>query len=197
MSDEDIAERAMLDRVFAIVPALVGTVLSWVRRLAVIALLLAFVDVGLFLLPRRDEPRFVAGALVLLALALLPAIALNRLAARFVAFRDGMVTIRQRLPELTTLPRSTFDGFAEVAPSLETTAGKRLPGRLIGTTRVFVKITKLVRSIVDRHKELFSASTTVIAYGPRDVLLAVYGLLGTLGLALAMPAFGLYAVLAS
>lgn len=190
------AARSMLERVFALTLALVGTILGWVRGLAILGVVLALVDAGLFLLPRRDEPSFLVGAALILILALLPAIALNVLGKRFAAFRDGVVTIGRRLPELTTLPRSIVEGFQDLGPELEKTAGKRLPGRVIGTARSFVRISKLVRSIVDHHRELFSASTTVISYGPRDALLAMYGVLGLIGLALAMPVFALWALLA-
>ncbi len=189
------AAKSTLERVFAIVLALVGTVLGWVRGLVILGIVLAVIDAGLFLWPRRDDSLFLFGALLVLGFALLPALALNLLGKRFAAFRDGVVTIGQRLPELTTLPRSMLDGLEELALDLEKTADKRLPGRLIGTARAFVRLSKFVRSIIDHHKELFSASATVIQYGPKDVLLAIYGLLGLLGLALAMPGFALWAIL--
>lgn len=188
--------RSTLERVFAGVLAVVGTVLGWVRVLVILGLVLAVVDAGLFLWPRRDESAFLVGAVIILAFALLPAFVLNLLGKRFAAFRDGVVTIGRRLPELTTLPRDIVDGFGDLAPSLEQTAGKRLPGRLVGTVRAFVRLSKLVRSIVDHHKELFSASSTVIQYGPRDVFYAVYGLFGLVGLTLAMPVLALWALLA-
>lgn len=189
------AAKSTLERLFAVLLALVGTVLGWVRGLVILGIVLAVIDAGLFLWPRRDDSLFLFGALLVLGAALLPAFALNLLGKRFAAFRDGVVTIGQRLPELTTLPRSMLDGLEELAPDLEKTAGKRLPGRLVGMARAFVRLSKFVRSIIDHHKELFSASATVIQYGPKDVFLAIYGLLGLLGLALAMPGFALWAIL--
>ena len=189
------AAKSMLGKVFSIVLMLVGTVLGWVRALVILGIVLAVIDAGLFLFPRRDDSFFVIGAVIVLVVALVPAFVLNLLGKRFAAFRDGVVTIGERLPELTSLPRDIIDGFEELAPDLEKTANRRLPGRLIGSARAFVRISKLVRSIIDHHKELFSASTTVIQYGPTDVFLAIYGLLGLLGLALAMPVFALWAIL--
>ncbi len=193
MSDE---ARPRLERVFALVPALVDTVLGLVRRLAMLGAVLALIDTGLFLSPRRDQSSFVVGAVLVLVVSLLPALAFALLGRRFAAFRDGIVTIGQRLPEVTTLPRSITEGYEDLAPELEKAADRRLPGRLVGTARSFVRISKVARLIVDQHKELFSASTTVVQYGPRDVLLAVYGVVGLVGIALAMPVLALWAVLA-
>lgn len=189
------AAKSLLGKVFSIVLVLVGTVLGWVRALVVLGIVLAVIDAGLFLWPRRDDSLFVFGAVLVLAAALVPAFVLNLLGKRFAAFRDGVVTIGERLPELTSLPRDIVDGLEELAPDLEKTAKRRLPGRLIGSARAFVRISKVVRSIIGHHKELFTASTTVMQYGPTDVFLAIYGLLGLLGLALAMPVFALWAIL--
>lgn len=195
--DLDEAEEQTRATSLGKVLALVGTVLGWIRKLVFVAVVLALVDVGLFLLPRRDESAFVLGALVLAVVFLLPAVALDLLGKRFVAFRDGIVTIGQKLPEMTSLPRSLFDDFADLAPMAEATERKGRFGRLTGSARMLGRVTTLVRAITERHKELFSASTTVVSYGPRDALLALYGVLGLCGLAFAVPVLAIWAVLAS
>lgn len=190
MSDE---ARSTRDRVFDLVPALVDTVLGWVRRLAMVGVALALVDVALFVSARRGQATPVAIVLAVV-LSLLPALALGLLGRRFAAFRDGIVTIGRRLPELTTLPRSISEGFEGLTPDLERTTHKRLPGRLVGTARGFARISKVARPIVDQHSELLSASSTVVQYGPRDVLLAVYGVVGLVAVALAVPVLALWAI---
>ncbi|WP_436793108.1 hypothetical protein [Actinospongicola halichondriae] len=187
------AGRSVLDRVFGLVRTLVGTVLGWIQWLVIISVALALVNAGLFLYSQRDESRL-AIALVVLAVLLLPALSLATLGRRFARFRDGVATVGERLPELTSLPRSVVDGFAEVAPSLESTTRRRLPGRLIGTARALARVGALVRSTIGQHKELLSASATVVQYGPRDVLLAIYGVVGMAVLGLLVPVLALYAL---
>lgn len=94
------------------------------------------------------------------------------------------------------MPEGIIADFQDLAPLMEKTAGKRLPGRIIGSARVLLRLKKLITTFIDEHRDLFSATTTVFTYGPQDVLLAVWGISGAVALALAMPVFALWAILA-
>lgn len=182
-------------QLFGLTLRLTGFVLGWVRGLVLLAAGLAVVDAALFLLPRRDETTFLFGAVLVLLVLLAPAFVLNLVGRRFAAFRDGVVTIGERLPDVLEIPHSLADEVAGVGDQMSEVAGKRLFGRVIGSARALLRIRTVISALMDRHRELIGAGRDVVTFGPADVVFVLWGLGGLVGLALALPVFALWAIL--
>lgn len=185
----------LVQQVLRLALRLLGTVLKSVRVLVGIALVLAVVDTALFLVPRADQELFWFGAALVFAVALLPALALNRVGKRFAAFREAVGTIATGLPRVLSVPDSLRDEAAAIGALVEATGGQRFARRLVGRARVLLRVKKLITNVLDEHRDLIDATTTAVTYGPQDVVLATYGVIGIGVLVVCLPAFALAAIL--
>lgn len=174
---------------------LLGAILASVRSLVLLAAGLAVLNVGLFLVPRRGESLFVFGGALVLAVMLIPAFALHHVGKRFAAFRDALGTLAQRLPEILTVPDALAAEAAEVAALVEESSTKSFFVRLVSRARILLRIRRMIGGIAEQHRDLMGAAGTAMSYGPLDVLLATYGVVGIGVLAACVPASALFALL--
>ncbi|MDE0802934.1 MAG: hypothetical protein OSA99_06380 [Acidimicrobiales bacterium] len=174
---------------------LTGAVLGSIRVLVGIAIVLALVDVGLLVVVSDALSEWWLALLLALPILLVPAFLLNLAGKRFAALRDAMTTIGHRLPELVEIPRQMMGPLTEIADHADDAAGKGRVRRLVSTARLLLRFKRVFNEVADEHRELLGAGTTVISYGPRDVLYITWGSLGLLGLAFGVPVFGVMALL--
>lgn len=174
---------------------LTGVVLDSVRVLVGIAIVLALVDVALLVVVSDALSEWWLALILALPVLLVPAFLLNLAGKRFAALRDAMTTIGQKLPELIEIPRQLRGPLTEIADHADEAAGTGRLRRLISTARVLLRFKSIFNEVTEQHSELFGAGTTVISYGPRDVLYITWGSLGLLGLAIAVPVFSVMALL--
>lgn len=187
------------DKLFRVVLGLAirltGMILGSVRVLVGIAIVLALIDVGLLVVVSDALSEWWLALLLALPVLLVPAFLLNLAGKRFAALRDAMATIGERLPELIQIPRQMMGPLTEIADHADDAADKGRVRRLISTARVLLRFKKVFNEVAGQNRELLGAGTTVISYGPRDVLYITWGSLGLLGLAFAVPVFGVMALL--
>lgn len=187
------------DKLFRVVLGLAirltGAILGSVRLLVGIAVVLALVDVGLLVVVSDALAEWWLALLLALPVLLVPAFLLNLAGKRFAALRDAMTTLGQKLPDLIQIPKQMMGPLSEVADQAERAADKGRVRRLISTARLLLRFKGVFDDVAEQNRELLGAGTTVLTYGPRDVLLITWGSLGLLGLAFAVPVFSVMALL--
>ena len=187
------------DKLFRVVLGLAirltGMILGSIRVLVGAAIVLAVVDVGLLVVVSDALSEWWLALLLALPVLLIPAFLLNLAGKRFAALRDAMTTIGQKLPELIEIPRQLMGPLTDIADHADDAARKGRLRRLVSTARLLLRFKGVFNEVAGQHSELLGAGTTVIAYGPRDVLYITWGSLGLLGLGFAVPVFSLMALL--
>lgn len=177
---------------------LFSTVLASVRRLVRVAIVLALVDAALLGAALRDRSWWYVGAGVGLLVLAAPAWALHRVGKRFVEFRESIATLGERLPELLDVPRQLtrpLDEVGEVGEQATALADRGRIRRFVGSARLLLRLKSIFTDITSQHRDVLGAGTFVVGYGPLDVLLATWGVLGIVALAMAIPLLAVGALL--
>lgn len=187
------------DKLFRVVLGLAirltGIILGSVRALVGLAIVLACIDVVLLVIASDALADWWVALVLALPVALVPAFLLNLAGKRFAALRDAMTTIGQKLPELIHIPQQLMGPLTEIADHADEAAERGRLRRLISTARVLLRFRRVFNDVAEQNSELFGAGTTVLTYGPRDVVLITWGSLGLACLASAVPVFGILALL--